>query len=150
EQRDYISVAEAGSDGGAYINYTYTEKGSPLQLRMPAKPGDYEIRYILSQDNKILSSTPVTVTPVEASVSAVGSAPGDSEITVTWSGPDEQRDYISVAEAGSDGGTYINYTYTEKGSPLTLKLPDAPGDYEIRYILSQDNTILARQKINVK
>ncbi len=149
ESRDYISVAETGSSGGAYINYTYTEDGSPAQLQMPPEPGTYEIRYILNQDNKILASTPVTITAVEASVSAVGSAPAGSEITVTWTGPDEPRDYISVAETGSSGGAYIKYTYTEDGSPLKLTLPDAPGNYEIRYILSQDNTVLARQPITV-
>ncbi|PTW55678.1 Ca-activated chloride channel family protein, partial [Breoghania corrubedonensis] len=149
EDRDYISVAEAGSDGGVYINYTYTEKGSPLQLRMPPKPGEYEIRYIRSQDNEVLASATVTVVPVEVSVSAASEAPQGSAIPVTWVGPDEQRDYISVAEAGSDGGAYINYTYTEKGSPLQLRMPAKPGDYEIRYILSQDNKILASTTVKV-
>ena len=147
---DYISVAEIGANGGAYVNYAYTEDGSPLQLLMPPLPGDYEIRYILSQDNTVLASTPITITPVEASVSTVGSAPAGSEITVTWTGPDAERDFISVAEPDGSGGSYEGYTYTEDGNPLTLTLPDTPGDYEIRYILNQDNTILARQPISVE
>ena len=149
-RRDYISVAKVGEDGGAYINYTYTENGSPLQLQMPPLPGDYEIRYILAQDNTILASTAITVTPVDASVSAVGAAPAGSEIAVAWTGPDERRDYISIAKAGDAGGAYETYSYTENGSPLTVKLPEVPGAYEIRYILNQDNTILARQPLKVE
>jgi Ca-activated chloride channel family protein len=150
ETRDYIAVAEVGADGGKYINYTYTETGSPLQLQMPPTPGNYEIRYVMNQEKKILASIPITVLPVEASVSTVSHAPTESEIMVSWVGPDERRDHITVAEVGADGGKYINYTYTEKGNPVKLKMPKTPGDYEVRYILNQDKTVLARQRISVE
>ncbi|MBC7285336.1 VWA domain-containing protein [Hoeflea sp.] len=150
ENQDYIAVAELGAKGGDYINYTYTKTGNPLQLQMPPTPGSYEIRYVMNQDNRILASIPITVSPVEASVSTVSRAPAGSEVIVTWIGPDENRDYIAVAEVSAKGGTYINYTYTERGNPVKLKMPTTPGDYEVRYILNQDNTILARQPISVE
>ncbi len=147
--RDYISVAKPGDSDGTYVNYTYTTDGANLGLQMPPEPGAYEIRYVLSQDNKVLLRQPVTVTAVEASVQGPAEAPAGALVQIGWTGPDYPRDYISVARVGDSGGTYVNYTYTEAGTPLGLKMPAAPGDYEVRYVLSQNNTVLALQPITV-
>lgn len=143
--RDYISVAETGAR--SYINYTYTEQGTPLSLTMPAEPGDYEIRYQLGQGGTVLETRPITVSAAIVSLDAPAEGAAASDITVTWTGPDYARDYISIAEVGER--SYINYTYTEQGNPLSLTLPAEPGDYEIRYQLSQGGEILATRPITV-
>lgn len=143
--RDYISVAETGAR--SYINYTYTEQGTPLSLTMPAEPGDYEIRYQLGQGGTVLETRPITVSAAIVSLDAPAEGAAASDITVTWTGPDYARDYISIAEVGER--SYINYTYTEQGNPLSLTLPAEPGNYEIRYQLSQGGEILATRPITV-
>ena len=70
---------------------------------MPPEAGDYEIRYVISQDRTILATAPITVTEVSATVSAAGSAIAGSELVVQWEGPDYQNDYISVAKTGARG-----------------------------------------------
>jgi len=145
EKRDYISIAEVGERG--YINYTYTEKGNNLRIQMPPKPGEYEIRYVLAQGDTILATHPITVGEAAVSLDAPDEAVAGDTIAVTWEGPDEKRDYISVAEIG---GSYINYAYTESGSPASIQMPKKPGQYEIRYVLNQDNTILITRPIMVK
>lgn len=147
--RDYISVAKIGDGGGQYVNYTYVEDGSPLELIMPSEAGSYEVRYILAQDSVILSSSTITVDDVEARLSAPIEAPIGSLVTVDWTGPAYARDYISVARIDDSGGRYVNYTYVETGAPLQLAMPSEAGDYEIRYILAQDNVILFKQAITV-
>lgn len=59
---DYIVVAEKGSADESYINYYYTTRGSPAQLKMPAAAGAYEIRFIQG-GKKVLARAPITVTP---------------------------------------------------------------------------------------
>ncbi|MCV2894348.1 VWA domain-containing protein [Lentibacter sp. XHP0401] len=147
--RDYISVAKVGGAGGQYENYTYTKEGTPLSLLMPSEAGTYEVRYIVSQDNVILANRTITVKDVDASLTAPSVAPMGASVVVEWMGPDYDRDYISVARVGVDGGQYVNYTYTESGSPLNLLMPSQAGDYEIRYILAQDNVILSREPVTV-
>ena len=71
-------------------------------------------------------------------------------LLVDWKGPDYKNDYISVADVGAKGGKYHYYTYTREGSPLRLKMPLDPGEYEVRYILNQDNVIKAKQTIKVE
>lgn len=143
--RDYISVAEPGER--SYINYTYTEQGDPLSLKMPTQPGDYEIRYQLSQGGEILATRAISVTPVAVTLEAPAEAAAASDITVNWTGPDYDRDYISVAAPGER--SYVNYTYTEQGNPLTLTLPANPGEYEIRYQLAQGGEVIATRPITV-
>mgnify|MGYP000111971612 CR=1 FL=1 len=43
-----------------------------------------------------------------------------------------------------------SYTYTRTGSPLTLKLPDEPGQYELRYVMNQGSRILATLPFTVE
>lgn len=141
--RDFITVAEPGSDGGAYVNYTYTREGSPLTVTAPSEPGTYELRYILDEGRTILAAQPITIEEVGASIDAPPSAPAGGTAEIGWQGPGGQRDFITIAEPGAAGGAYEAYTYVREGSPLTLAMPADPGDYEVRYILDEGRTILA-------
>ncbi len=146
-QNDYIAVTESGEE--TYINYTYTREGSPLGLKLPGKPGTYDIIYTLNQDREIIARVPIVVTGLKYEVSAPKAAPAGSTVQVDWTGPDYQNDYISVAEIGSDGAKYVYYTYTREGSPLGLQMPLQEGRYEIRYVLSQDRQVEARTEIEL-
>ena len=147
--RDYLSVAEIGSSQSDYVNYSYTQHGTPLGLVMPSKPGDYEIRYVMSQKNTVLARQPITVTDITAGLELPETAAVGEPITIIWTGPDYERDYISVAEAGMRDSDHLGYTYTKQGSPLTLKMPSQPGNYEVRYVQNQDNTVLVRKSIEI-
>jgi Ca-activated chloride channel homolog len=147
--RDYIAVASPGSDDGQYETYAYTEAGNPAGVTMPATPGDYELRYVLGDSGRVVARLPITVADAATSVSGPAEAPAGATITVDWSGPDAQNDYISIAEAGGDDRRYEGYTYTKSGNPVRLRLPMTPGDYELRYVMSQDSTVLARAPITL-
>src|SRR5690606_38465603 len=138
-KNDYISVARPDARGSDYENYVYTREGSPARLMMPSEPGEYEIRYVLNQDSRVLATTPITVVAVEASVLAPAEAPMGATIPVEWTGPDEKNDYISVARPDARGSVYALYRSTPEGSPARLMMPSEPGDYEIRYVLNQDS-----------
>ncbi|HEY0919120.1 vWA domain-containing protein [Devosia sp.] len=150
EDGDYIAVAAPDARGSDYENYVYTRDGSPAQLLMPSAPGEYEIRYVLNQDAKVLATTRIEVTPVAATLAAAGRAPAGSAIEVDWTGPGYDGDYLTVAEPGSAGSDYFTYAYVREGSPLRLELPEAAGTYEIRYILDQDARILATLPVTVE
>jgi Ca-activated chloride channel family protein len=149
EEYDYISLAEVGERPARYITYSYTKKGTPAPLLMPAKPGDYELRYFLSNGKKVLATRPITATPVEATLEAAATAMAGDELVVSWSGPDYKGDYISIAQLDDKGGRYEKYTYTAKGSPLRLQMPAEPGTYQLRYVMSQKSTVLATRTVKV-
>ncbi|MBV7392910.1 vWA domain-containing protein [Mameliella sediminis] len=143
-QGDYIGVQKLGEKG--YINYTYTREGSPLNVVMPTEPGEYELRYFLGQRNTLMASRRVTVTDVAATLAAPDTAAAGAPLTVEWTGPDYQGDYIAV---GIPGERYISYTYTREGSPLQVTMPAEPGTYELRYTLGQRNTVVVTKPIEV-
>ena len=144
---DYISVGETDDDNSR-INITLVREGSPLALLMPAEPGSYLLRYVMQQDREIIATRPIEVTQVLATLIAPETAIAGDDVEVSWDGPDYQNDYIAVSRTDDERG-YENYTYTRDGTPLDLRMPTEPGTYEIRYIASQDRTVLARRSIEV-
>jgi Ca-activated chloride channel family protein len=146
---DYITVVPAGSEPGTYTNYVRTNKGSPSALRLPEEPGDYEIWYVLNQSRKNLAVRPIIITPTSATLEAAEQVTAGNEFTVTWTGPVNARDFITIVPVGAAQGTYKSYAYTERGSPSKIKAPDEAGDHEIRFVLGQSNRTLVSRPILV-
>jgi len=149
-EQDYISIARPDQEASGYEHYTYTRQGSPLKLQAPSDPGVYEVRYILGQGNKLLAQTTIEIKGVTASLQAPAVADMAAEFEVRWQGPGNAQDYISIARPDEEASGYEHYTYTRQGSPLKLQAPSDPGVYEVRYILGQDNKLLAQTTIEIK
>lgn len=146
---DYISIAEEGSDDDAYVNYTRTRRGSPLTIRPPDTPGAYEVRYVAAENDEVLARASLTVEEVSASLEAPSKIGAGSPVEITWKGPNNPDDYITIAENGADDDAYANYTRTRRGSPLTVRAPDTPGAYELRYVMAQSDRVIARHDLQV-
>jgi len=144
--RDYIAVSEPGQDG--YVNYVYTRGGSPAALVMPGTPGEYEIRYVAAQDNTVLARAMIAVTDAAATITAPETAMAGSDITVGWTGPGNERDYISVAQPDADPNQYSDYAYT-RAPEVALNMPAEPGAYELRYILREGQQTLESRTITL-
>ncbi|GKY87942.1 vWA domain-containing protein [Sinisalibacter aestuarii] len=149
-QNDYIAIAPVGSPDNQYKGYTYTEAGNPLELRLPQEPGEYELRYVLNQKATVLARSPITLTPVTATLDAPESAAAGSALAIGWSGPDYDRDYVAIAPLGAKDGDYVSYGYTGNGNPATFQAPTEPGEYELRYIANDNGSaVIARRPITI-
>ncbi|WP_299937840.1 VWA domain-containing protein [uncultured Pelagimonas sp.] len=144
---DFLSVKEAGGDGWG-INSEGTHVGSSMKLRMPHKPGAYELRYQLAQERAVIHRVPITITDTEVSITAPTDAKAGQEVMITWEGPANDGDFISIKEIGGDvWGLHSNGV--EPGSPVKLRMPDQPGEYELRYQLAQERAVIHRVPITV-
>lgn len=146
---DFIAVSTPDHKDRNYKVYTYTRKGNPLEVRVPDEPGTYELRYVLDQSRDTLASFPIIAAPVSATLDAVPVAEAGGMIEVNWQGPDNKNDFIAITRRDHSGRNYSVYTYTRKGNPLKIKLPDDPGNYELRYVMDQSRTVLSRLPITV-
>ena len=45
---------QAGASAGEYTDYKYTRVGSPVSLRAPTEPGDYEVRYQSDREKDVI------------------------------------------------------------------------------------------------
>ena len=146
---DFIAIAAKGKPDGQYANYTYTKKGSPLAVLVPIMTGEAELRYMTGQGGKVLARRPFTITAAEISLSAPAEAAAGSAVSVTWTGPNNPGDFITVVPKGNPENQYGNYALTNKGSPLTVVAPKETGDAEVRYMSGQGNKVLSRRGIRI-
>lgn len=148
-ERDYVGIGDADPKRRLYITYEYTRKGSPVTITAPDAAGAYELRYYLGKGDTVIASKPITVGSVSATVSAVAQVAAGARVTVKWTGPNNPRDFITIVKSGTAEKQYGAYEYASKGSPLEIRAPDEPGDYEIRYLTAQSYATLGATKIAV-
>jgi Ca-activated chloride channel family protein len=130
---DYVTIVAVGAERWLDESYFYTSVGSPGDLIAPLEAGAYELWYVAGTDRKTMVRRPITVTPVQVTLTAPADVARNATFQVAWTGPDGPRDYITIVPAGSVEGAYASYAYTSTGSPVTLTAPAAPGNYEIWY-----------------
>jgi hypothetical protein len=56
----------------------------------------------------------------QESLDALTEAVAGTQVEVTWTGPDNQNDFVAVAVIGSKPGEYLSYQYTKSGNPVRL------------------------------
>jgi Ca-activated chloride channel homolog len=150
--RHWIGFAPAGSDISAYLDYARTSGvDSVLSLEVPVEPGDYELRYVLNESERVLTSRPIRVDEVSATLDAPDSAVAGGDLTVRARGPAGNRHWIGLAPKGSPISSYLDYARpTGTVSELQLNAPSEPGDYEIRYVLNESERVLASRPLRIE
>jgi len=147
--REFVTVVLKGTRDGAYGAYVYVKPGK-LELVMPAEPGDYEMRLCAADSPyKTLLAKPIKITAASATVKSAATVAAGGQLEITWTGPNNERDYVAIGEAAPNGRKYLDYKYTRDGSPIKLTAPEQPGNYEVRYFLGAGDTIIARQALTV-
>jgi hypothetical protein len=147
-ERDFISIDAAGADDRSYGTYEYARE-SPVRIRAPDQPGAYEVRYHLATTYRVVGRVPLTVGDVTATLTAPAEVQAGSEVQVTWQGPDEARDFLSIDAEDAPEQDYGPYAYTRDGSPLALRVPDAPGRYRIRYHMGRSYAVIGSIDVTV-
>ncbi|MEO8010163.1 MAG: hypothetical protein ABI650_00820, partial [Dokdonella sp.] len=149
--RHWVGFAPAGSPEGSYRQYArLSGTVSEIELIVPAEPGDYELRYVLNENERVLASRPITVIASEANVRGAVSVMAGDRYAFEASGPTEKRHWIGFAPAGSTPGKYRDYVRPTGATTMaTLSAPSVPGDYELRYVLNESERVVAMQPVTV-
>lgn len=92
---------------------------------------------------------PATPSLPLATIDAPEMAKAGTVIAITWSGPNNSGDYITIVKPEAKDDEYGVYSRTSSGTTLELQAPDALGLHEIRYVQNEDRKVLARQKIEL-
>ncbi|MDQ8190654.1 vWA domain-containing protein [Roseibacillus persicicus] len=147
-ERDFITIVPLDTEERLWDNYSYTRDGSPVEITALPDPQKAEIRYLSGQTRKTLGRRPIELTAVTATVSAATEATAASQVEITWTGPAYPGDFITIVSKDSEEKTWAKYAYVKPGESVVkvAGLPTA-GPCEIRYLLGQDRTTLARADI---
>jgi Ca-activated chloride channel family protein len=146
---DYLTIVREGAPATEYGNYRQTSEGRSLQLTAPLTPGRHEVRYVTGRSRTILGTAKITVVATEATLDAPAEVALGASLAVTWTGPDNAGDYITIVAKDAPDDHYGNYAVTAKGSPLTLTAPPESGDAEIRYVVAHGRRVLSRRAIRI-
>ncbi|MGE0582051.1 MAG: VWA domain-containing protein [Steroidobacteraceae bacterium] len=150
KQGDFVSIDAVGANDRTYGNYAYPEHGNPIGVRVPDDPGDYVVRYHLASSYGVIGSAPLKVEAVTATLAAPAKVAARSVFPVTWKGPDNPGDFITVVvptakekDFGASNG------YTQRGNPVRLEAPRTAGTYELRYLTGQSHRTLGKASLVV-
>ena len=139
EQGDWVTIVQPDAEPRKYAAYFYPRKNAanepePGELKAPLEPGNYELRYVQAGKN-VLASAAITVTEVSASLEFEPEVSAGAEVAVTWTGPDNEGDFVTYRRAGEDKRlSGAKYFYSSQGSPGRLLAPLEPGEYEMIYL----------------
>ncbi len=149
-KQDFITIVDRTAKEGSYKpGYKYTKRGEKLKLKAPEIAGDYEVRYLMGGSRKTLGKQSVKILPTSATVRGPGQAIAGADIEVTWEGPNNKQDFITIVPKDADEGAYKKYQYTKKGKTLKIRTPEELGDYEIRYVTAQNRLTLASAPLKI-
>ena len=146
---DYIAAVSKETPDGQYGNYASTSAGSPLPVLQPILAGEAELRYMTGQGGNVLARRTIRLVMPEVTLKAPAEAAAGSAVSVEWTGPNHPGDYIIVVPRDAADGQYRHYAQTSSGTPASVKVPEEPGEAEIRYMTGQGGKVLARRSIRV-
>ena len=146
---DYITIAKAGAEDSENFGYSYTHDKKSAKLTTLIAPGNAEIRYISGITGKILARAPIQLTEFAITLTAPEQVVAGSSVSVVWTGPGYDRDFITIVPKSTKDGEYEKWSYTKSGNPLKITATHTAGDAEIRYMTEQGNLVLARQPIKI-
>lgn len=145
--REFVTIVERGSREGSYNDYKYVSTTGPIAISAPTTAGDYEIR-VLGPESPYptLARRALRVQQVDATLEAPAQVAAGASFQVRWTGPGNARDYVGI---GDTTHPYLAYVYTRQGNPLSLRAPDQPGEYELRYFLGAGDKVAGSRKLTV-
>jgi hypothetical protein len=150
--KDWIGLSSPGAP-----NYWYTwSQGTSgattgsIVVNLPTSPGLWEFRYYLGSNNYVIAATsaalPVSVTGFSVTATPATLAAGAS-LTVNWTAPAGRPagDAISLFTPGKNNDLYpraVQYV-SGSGGTFTIKAPQQPGQYQLRYLLTGGGWVAA-------
>lgn len=150
-QKDFVTIVSPDTPEGKYSDFQYPKQRPSVTLAAPEDAGSYEIRLLSGEDRyATITSRKLEVTPVEASVSAPESLDAGVEFNVSWEGPGNRKDFITIVEKDAPEGKYADFKYPRNKKEVTFRAPELPGEYEIRYVSGGKRYTLASQGFTVK
>ena len=154
--RDNVDIFDPAAKGGKgqslYSRRVVQEDLDNRKVRLvaPVAAGEYQLRYVDGPTSKTLAESPITVVATEVTISAPDTVAAGERFTVGWVGPGAARDDIEIV----DGSKRLTSARVNQGDldarTVTLKAPDKPGSYELRYYNGDFSTVLASQPISVE
>jgi Ca-activated chloride channel family protein len=148
---DWVTVVQSDAVDSAYADYFDVRAGvtnGEDTLDLPVDPGSYEVRYV-QDGKKVLARSPIAVGAATAELTAPASVAPGAAFEVTWTGPNNRGDWLTIVPREAAASAYASYVDADRGAPQTLRAPAAAGVYELRSVL-RGKTVIATRPVTVQ
>ncbi len=156
-------LEKSGVDFTAHvIGFDVADAAHQAQLRCLAQTTGG--RYFNARDGRelsaalqgaIVASTEPPAPPAQAALAIQQPATIAQSLTVRWTGPADDGDFIALARPEQKDGDYLTYSRMiesgAKSGSVTIATPAAAGAYEVRYVNPRrGDVVLARTPVSVQ
>ena len=158
------TILDPGDSGAMYVG-SQPKNADELAVRVGAGPMKITITYAApsgmgpdaepapAEEPAAAQPPPEAPAPEPAAPAAEVSGPPAADIAarieISWTGPGNSEDFISVARPGQPPAASINRARVRDGNPVKVWAPSEPGQYEIRYVQARGAKVLARAPLTV-
>lgn len=148
-----VSVAPGGEPSSGWLDARTTPAPEALvELRAPDAQGPLEVR--LDEEiggglSRAVARMAVEVVAPDAALEAPPEIRPFEPLPVTWSGPDNPGDSLSLVPAGGPSTNPAACWPTSWGSPALLVAPGEEGPWEVRYVSGVSGTTFASADVAV-
>ncbi|MCB0339543.1 MAG: hypothetical protein KDD53_08065, partial [Bdellovibrionales bacterium] len=150
--KDFVTIVSPETKAGKYDKFKYL-RASPVTLSVPEDAGTFEIRVLSGESGyATLVTKEIVVTAVTASVSAPSEVKAGAIFEVSWEGPANSQDFVTIVPKGAKEGSYEQFKYPSRGGRtkvLEFVAPEEAGEYEMRYVTASKRYTLASTPISV-
>jgi Ca-activated chloride channel family protein len=149
---DFITVVRADAERSAYTQYFNAKGMDPedARLTLPARPGDYEVRYVTGGEARVLARAPIKTVPFTITLDAPANVSAGKEFEIKWTGPKLPENFITLVKPSDDPEASDQTLPVDGEDELRLAAPDAPGTYELRYVVPQLKRVMAKKTVVVR
>ena len=156
-EADYIVLAPVGSPDNDFSQYFSIRGQTERAMKTPETPGLYELRYVLKEGTRVLARQMIDVVPETAAlndgamIEAPDAAAAGSLVSITWQVEQESSDQrLTLAAPDQAIFTWITAQKMNGLTEVEIKMPDAPGIYELRILDVPRQSVLAQRVITVE
>lgn len=158
EGADGIALRRIGEPTGEFLAYVQHNGRNPVQLRAPTELGDFEAVYVIhpyeAERRRFVAVAPITIVPLRPAISAPEAVEAGADFELSWRGPEAGGDGFAISVPGSEDTERVVWKQHSNRNPVTIRAPEAPGTYEIRYIINpysaKRREVVARRMIVVE
>ena len=119
-------------------------------MQVPSEPGDYRILYVMKHGHRPVSEQALRVDDVGASLTGPATVLAGETLGVAWTGPAYEGDYIAIGIPGESPRYPKVEVKVAAGSPLDIRAPDKPGEYQLMYVMRHGHRLLKSQPLTVR
>ncbi|MBL4774375.1 MAG: VWA domain-containing protein [Alcanivoracaceae bacterium] len=140
-----VNQAAEYSDYGE--SHAYVDKKNSVAIQIPAKVGEYELRYV--KNNQTIASHALSVVDSDLAIITEDSVIGGTELQIALVNPENIKGMIIITQENKQSSDYgLNHIYVQPDREQKIRVPSEKGMYDLKW-LSSKNELLASKRIEI-